>query len=171
MGSFAPDSWIAEPIRERSRPMRMRPDIRAARAGAWYLLIAAVCAIVVTACGSAAAPAGPAASGSPSAGAQPPKISLDIKVSHGPGTAVKHWTLRCQPAGGTDQDPARACRVLMHAKNPFAPLPEGIMCPMIVAGTKVATVSGTWYGKPVDVTMIQGGCWLSRWAEVGQIFN
>jgi hypothetical protein len=150
--------------------MRMRPDIRTARAGAWYLLIAAVCAIVVAACGSAAAPGGAAASGSPSASA-PPKISLDIKVSHGPGTTVQHWTLRCQPAGGTDPDPARACRVLMHAKNPFAPLQKGVMCPMILAGTKVATVSGTWYGKPVNVTMSQGGCWLSRWAEVGQIFN
>jgi hypothetical protein len=170
MGSFAPDSWIAEPIRERSRPMRMRLELRAARAGAWYLLIAAVCAIVVTACGSAAAPGG-SASGSPSASAQPAKISLDIKVSHGPGTAVKHWTLRCQPDGGTDPDPARACRVLLHAKNPFAPLQKGVMCPMIVVGTKEATVSGTWYGKPVNVTISQGGCWLSRWAEVGQIFN
>ncbi len=150
--------------------MRMRPEIGAARAGAWYLLIAAVCAVVVTACGSAAAPSGSAASGSPSASA-PPKISLDIKVSHGPGTTVRHWTLRCQPAGGSAPDPARACRVLMHAKNPFAPLPKGVMCPMIVAGTKVATVSGSWYGRPVDVTMSQGGCWLSRWAEVGQIFN
>ena len=150
--------------------MRMRQDIRAARAGAWYLLIAAVCAIVIAACGSAAAPGGSAASGSPSASA-PPKISLDIKVSHGPGTSVKHWTLRCQPAGGTDPDPARACRVLMHATNPFAPLQKGVMCPMILAGTMVATVSGTWYGKPVNVTMSQGGCWLSRWAEFGQIFN
>ncbi len=149
--------------------MRMRPDIRAARAGAWYLLIAAVCAIVVAACGSAAAPSGSSASASPSG--TPPKISLDIKVSHGPGTTVRHWTLRCQPAGGTDPDPARACQVLMRARNPFAPLPKGVMCPMIVAGTKVATVVGSWYGKPVNVTMSQGGCWLSRWAEVGQIFN
>jgi Subtilisin inhibitor-like len=150
--------------------MGMRPDIRVARAGAWYLLIAAMCAIVVTACGAAAAPSGSPASGSPSA-SSPPKISLDIKVSHGPGTAVKHWTLRCQPAGGTAPDPARACRVLMHAKNPFAPLHPGMMCPMIAVGSKVATISGTWYGQPVNVTMSQGGCWLSRWAEIGQIFN
>ena len=149
--------------------MHMRPDIRAARAGAWNLLIAAVCAIVVAACGSAAAPGG-SRRPSPSAGT-PPKMSLDIKVSHGPGTTVRHWTLRCQPAGGTHPDPARACRVLMNAKNPFAPVQKGVMCPMILAGTKVATVVGTWYGQPVNVTMSQGGCWLARWAEVGQIFN
>jgi hypothetical protein len=144
--------------------------MRGARAGAWYLLIVAVCAIVVAACGSTAAPtSGPAPSSG--TGAQAARISLDIKVSHGPGTAVKHWTLRCAPAGGTDPDPARACRVLMRVKNPFAPLRKGIMCPMIVTGVKVATVQGTWYGKRVNVTMSQGGCWLSRWAEVGQIFN
>ncbi|MGD0376247.1 MAG: SSI family serine proteinase inhibitor [Streptosporangiaceae bacterium] len=157
--------------------------MRGAPAGAWYLLIAAVCAIVVTACGSAAAPGGaPAAgggaapassnaSGSPGNGTQAAGIFLDISVSHGAGTPVTHWTLRCQPTGGTHPDAASACRVLMRAKEPFAPLPRGIMCPMIVAGTKVATVRGTWYGKPVDVTMNQGGCWLSRWDEVGQIFN
>lgn len=156
----------------------MRRDKRGARAGAWYLLIAAVSAIVVTACGSAAAPgSGSAASSSPHAtpspgtGAQAARVSLSVDVSHGPGTPVVHWTLHCQPAGGTHPDPASACRVLTHAKDPFAPIPKGIMCPMIVAGTKVATVRGTWYGKPVNVTMSQGGCWLSRWAEVGQIFN
>jgi Subtilisin inhibitor-like len=161
--------------------MDMRRSKHGARAGAWYLLIAAVCAIVVTACGSAAAPgsgaaassssSSPHATGGPGSSPEIPKISLSIDVSHGPGTAIVHWTLQCQPAGGTHPDPARACRVLMSAKNPFAPIPRGIMCPMIVAGTKVATVRGTWYGQPVNVTMSQGGCWLSRWAKVGQIFN
>jgi hypothetical protein len=156
----------------------MRHEKRGARAGAWYLLIAAVSAIVVTACGSAAAPGGgsatsssPHATSSTGAGTQAARISLSVDVSHGPGTPVVHWTLRCLPAGGTHPDPAGACRVLTHAKDPFAPIPRGIMCPMIVAGTKVAAVRGTWYGRPVNVTMSQGGCWLSRWAEVGQIFN
>jgi hypothetical protein len=155
----------------------MRREKRGARAGAWYLLIAAVCAIVVTACGSAAAPSSGSATSSPNGtpspgtGTQAAKISLSVDVSHGPGTPVVHWTLQCQPAGGTHPDPASACRVLTHAKDPFAPIPRGIMCPMIVAGTKVATVRGSWYGKPINVTISQGGCWLSRWAEVGQIFN
>jgi hypothetical protein len=155
--------------------MGMRKQQHGARAGAWYVLIAAVSAIVVTACGSTTAPAGGAATGSlpASGGTATPaaKIALNVSVSHGPGTPVTHWTLRCDPVGGTHPDPARACRVLMHAKDPFGPLPRGIMCPMIVAGTKVATVRGTWYGKPIHVTMIPGGCWLPRWGEVGQIFN
>jgi hypothetical protein len=51
MGRITLGRLDAEPIRERSRPMGMRPDIRVARAGAWYLLIAAMCAIVAVALG------------------------------------------------------------------------------------------------------------------------
>jgi Subtilisin inhibitor-like len=161
----------------------MRSHTGKARPGAWYLLTAAICTIMVTACGSTVAPSGAASGSSPSsggsgstgsspgAGAQPAKISLDIQVSHGRGTAIRHWTLRCQPAGGTHPDPAAACRVLLHAKNPFGPLRKGIMCPMIVAGSEVAKIRGTWHGKPVNITMNQGGCWLARWNEIGQIFN
>jgi hypothetical protein len=153
--------------------------MRQARAGAWSLVTAATCAIVVSACGSAVAPGSTGAAGgsgtSPSAsgssGSTQPRTSLDIQVSHGRGTAITHWTLRCQPAGGTEPDPSRACRVLAGVKNPFGPLPRGIMCPMIEAGTKVAKVTGTYNGKPVHVTINDGGCWLSRWARFGQIFN
>jgi hypothetical protein len=148
--------------------------MRKARAGAGYLLTAATCAIMVTACGSTAAPGssgtGSSASG-PGSSTQAAKTSLDIQVSHGRDTAITHRTLRCQPAGGTEPDPARACRVLAGVKNPFGPLPKGIMCPMIVAGTKQAKVTGTWDGKPVNVTINDGGCWLSRWAKFGEIFN
>jgi Subtilisin inhibitor-like len=148
--------------------------MRKARAGAGYLLTAVTCAIVVTACGSMAAPGSPGTGSSasgPASSTQAAKASLDIQVSHGRGTAITHRTLRCQPAGGTEPDPARACRVLAGVKNPFGPLPKGIMCPMIIAGTKMAKVTGTWDGKPVNVTINDGGCWLSRWAKFGQIFN
>jgi len=165
--------------------MSMRSQLRKARAGAGYLLTAATCLIMVAACGSTAAPGstgsagGSGASSGSGAGSgsgsgsstQAAKTSLDIQVSHGRGTAITHWTLRCQPAGGTEPNPAQACRVLAGVKNPFGPLPKGIMCPMIVAGTKQAKVTGTFDGKPVNVTINDGGCWLSRWARYGQIFN
>jgi Subtilisin inhibitor-like len=150
--------------------MRMKPDMPRARAGARYLISAAACAAVITACGSAAAPAGshPAAASHPAA--KPARISLDISVS-GIGAKAEHWTLTCDPAGGTHPDPAAACRVLLKAKDPFGPLPRGVMCPMMLAGAKTAVVSGTWFGKRVSITLRQGGCDLERWAEVGQIFN
>jgi hypothetical protein len=138
-----------------------------ARSGARYFLIAAICAAAATACGSSTAPGGSAAPASPAA----PKVSLDIKVSGAPGTAAKHWTLRCDPAGGTDPDPAKACAILLKARAPFAPVPKGVACPMILAGSKTAIVKGTYFGQHVDTTFVQGGCDLARWAKIGQIFN
>jgi hypothetical protein len=147
----------------------MKRDMLRARTGSRYLLIAAVCAAAATACGSAAAPT---AAGDPGTTAIPaaPKVSLDIKVS-GTNTTTKHWTLRCDPAGGTHPDPAAACDVLLKAKNPFAPVPRGVMCPMIMVGTKVAKVQGTYFGQHIDTTFTEGGCQLPRWAKIGQIFN
>ncbi len=83
----------------------------------------------------------------------------------------KTWTLRCDPPGGTHPDPAAACRILLAARNPFGPLPKGIMCPMIVAGSKRATITGTYFGTKVRATLYDGGCYLGRWAKIGQIFN
>ena len=150
--------------------MSMSRELPRARAGSRYLLTAVVCAAAATACGSASS--GTAASGSaPSGTASPAKVSLDISVSGAPGTAPKRWTLRCDPAGGTHPDPAAACAALLRAKAPFAPVSKGMMCPMIIAGTKTAIVSGTYFGQRVDTTFTQGGCQLARWEKVGQIFN
>ena len=150
------------------RPMAMKPDTLRVRTGARHLLtplIAAACASAVTACGST-----PAASGTgASAGAA--KVSLAITVSTAPGAPKKHWTLRCDPAGGSHPDPAAACAVLLKAKAPFAAPPKGIMCPMIRVGTKTAIVEGTYFGRHVDTTFEPGGCGLARWQEIGAIFS
>ena len=139
----------------------MTPHLLRARPGACYLLIAALGA-AAAACGTTAAPA--------SSPAPPAKVSLDIRVTGGSGGA-EHWTLRCDPVGGTHPNPAAACGVLVRAKDPFAPVQRGIMCPMIIAGTRVARVSGIYFGQHVNTTFTQGGCNLPRWAKIGQIFN
>ncbi len=131
-----------------------------------YLMIAAFCVAAATACGSAPAPSGASAPGGAA-----PKVSLDIKVSGAPGTPAKQWTLRCDPVGGTHPDPAAACATLLRTKNPFAPIPKGVVCPMILVGTKTAIVKGTYFGQHVDMTITEGGCDLARWAKIGQIFN
>jgi len=143
----------------------MKRDLLRVRNGARYLLIAAVCAAAATACGSKPEPSSGAAS------APAPKVSLDITVSTTPSAPTKHWTLKCDPAGGTHPDPAAACAVLLKAKDPFAAPPKGMMCPMIRVGTKTAIVKGTYFGKYVDVRFTPGGCDLAKWNEVGQIFN
>jgi hypothetical protein len=150
--------------------MGLKPAMLRVRTGARCLLIAAVCAAAATACGSQPAPSGATAPGS-STPAPAPKVSLDITVSTKPGVPAKHWTLRCGPAGGTHPDPAAACAVLAKAKNPFAPVPKGIMCPMIRVGTKTAIIKGTYYGKHIDTTLTAGGCQLAQWEKIGQIFN
>jgi len=146
--------------------MGMKRDLLRVRNGARYLLIAAICAAAATACGSKPEPS----SGAASAPA-PPKVSLDITVSTTPSAPSKHWTLKCDPAGGTHPDPAAACAVLLKAKDLFKPLPKGIMCPMIRVGTKTAVIEGTYFGKHVDTRLTPGGCELAKWNEVGQIFN
>jgi Subtilisin inhibitor-like len=136
-----------------------------ARSGARYFLIAAFCAAAATACGSAAAPSGAATSSAT------PKVSLDIKVTGKPGAPATHWTLQCDPAGGTHPDPAAACATLLKTNNPFAPAQKGVDCPMIMVGSKTATVKGTYFGKHVDRTFVDGGCDLPSWAKLGQVFN
>ena len=136
-----------------------------ARGSARYFLIAAFCVAAATACGSAAAPSGAAAGGAA------PKVSLDIKVSGKPGAPATHWTLQCDPAGGTHPDPAAACATLLKAKDPFAPAQKGVDCPMIIVGSKTAIVKGTYFGKHIDRTFVEGGCDLPSWAKLGQIFN
>ncbi|HTW05245.1 MAG TPA: SSI family serine proteinase inhibitor [Streptosporangiaceae bacterium] len=135
-----------------------------ARSSARYFLIAAFCAAAATACGSAAAPI-------PSPSSAAPKVSLSIKVTGKPGAPATHWTLRCDPAGGTHPDPAAACATLLKAKNPFGPAQKGVDCPMIMVGSKAAIVKGTYFGKHVDRTFVDGGCDLPSWAKIGQIFN
>jgi hypothetical protein len=156
------------------RQIAMRLPLLQVPAGARYILIAAVCAATATACGTLQASRPGSAAGAasqPAAGTRPAAVSLVIKVTGPPGALPRRWTLRCDPVGGTHPRAAQACRVLLHAKNPFAPLPRGTMCPMIATGAPTATVKGTWFGRPVDAVFIQNGCGLPRWAKIGQVFS
>jgi hypothetical protein len=152
------------------RQITMRLSLRRARTGAPYVVSAALCALAVAACGSGA---GPAQAGPSSASASPAaKVSLVIEVTPQPGAKAERWTLQCEPTGGTQPHAATACHQLLAAKRPFAPIPHGIMCPMIATGQQTATVKGTWFGTPVDTTFSRlSGCAAVRWAELGQVFS
>ena len=133
-----------------------RPPIAAGLAAAALLALAA--------CGSG--------SGAGSGTAAPPaKVSLSVVVTPSPGAKPEHWTLHCEPTGGSHPDAAAACRQLLKAKNPFGPIPRGIMCPMIAAGPGQASVTGTYFGKHVTGTFTQaGGCSAMKWAQLGEVF-
>ncbi len=139
---------------------------------AGFLLPALLSLAGVAACGSAA-PAGSAAAPS-SSNRQAAKVSLSVVVKTGPGAKPQRWTLTCDPVGGTHPHAQAACHQLLTAKNPFAPIPRGIMCPMIPAGpqTGTAQVSGTYFGKQVAGTFSQHSpCAATRWAELGVLFG
>ncbi len=138
------------------------------------LLLAALCLLLTAACGSSAAP-GTSASSSPgathSAQASAAKVSLSVTFTGQPGTPAKHWTLRCDPAGGTHPDPAAACGELLKIKDLFASPPMHVNCPMILATGHEVIINGTWFGKKVHRTFTEGGCDLTHWTELNQIFH
>jgi hypothetical protein len=131
---------------------------------------AAACLLLVTACGSAAAPrAAQAGARTLSAAA---RVSLVVTIyppDDGPPT---HATLRCEPAGGTAPHPAAACARLLADPSLLEPPTPGrvIICPMILASSARVVVDGTYLGRQVNETIRDGGCDLRRWAELRQIF-
>jgi hypothetical protein len=143
--------------------MGMKFSLRPARSGARYLLPAILCVVTAAACGSATSTSSPA---KPAA-----KVSLTVVVTPRPGATPKRWTLRCDPTGGTHPDAQAACRDLLRAKNPFAPIPHGFMCPMIVAGPQKATISGIFFGQHVASNFSKIGCAGARWAKLGEVFG
>jgi hypothetical protein len=146
----------------------------------------AACALLAAACGSTVAPttgaptagaqatggAGPnsAASGSAST-ASAAKVSLDVTFAASASSPATHYTLRCEPAGGTTPDPAAACSRLLAGASLFGSRPRHVMCPMIMASAGRARVTGTYLGKTVRETIVDGGCDLARWAELKAVFS
>jgi Subtilisin inhibitor-like len=140
----------------------------------------AACGILAAACGSTAAPSSPghtassptSSAGTPSAGtASAAKVSLDVVLSAGPNGTAKRWTLTCEPAGGTYPDPAAACGKLLQLKTILNPAPVRVMCPMIMADARSYLVYGTFLGQKVHESIVDGGCQISRWHQLNQIFN
>ena len=131
----------------------------------------AACGLAAAACGSAAAPASGSPGGSSSAATtSAAKVSLTITES-GSGATGKHWTLHCEPAGGTFPDASAACGKLLRFKTIFSPSPHHVMCPMIMADARTYIVYGTFLGQKVHQSIVDGGCDLTRWHELNQVFN
>ena len=88
-----------------------------------------------------------------------------------PSSPAAHYTLRCEPAGGTAPDPAVACARLLTGSSIFASRPAHVLCPMILQSAARATVTGTYLGKMVHVTIVNGGCDLARWSKLKAVFG
>jgi hypothetical protein len=96
---------------------------------------------------------------------------LALEVSQGEGSAPLTWTLVCAGvAEGTHPDPEGACAHLQGLDDPFAPLPEDVVCTEQYGGPQTAHVTGRWAGEPVDVQLSRvDGCRITQWDGLGPL--
>jgi hypothetical protein len=134
---------------------------------------AAIGALIVAGCGSTAAPSANAGGHHNKATeTSAAKVDLHFTITNGTTGPVKHWTLRCNPPGGTHPDPAAACQTLLSVKNPFADQSSvKMMCPMVLASSRRAIITGTYYGHKVDEQLVDGGCDMIHWGKLKKLFN
>ena len=135
------------------------------------LLAVAAAGLVIAGCGTAA---GPGPGGVGSGGVSNPaaaKVSLRFAVRSTPRAAPTRWLVRCDPPGGTVGHPAAACARLLKLGKPFAPPPQNQVCPQVMASSGVITVTGTWFGKRVHRTVVDGTCDLGLYATLHAILR
>jgi hypothetical protein len=114
---------------------------------------------------AALATAGACAAGTPA----PTRLLIAVHPE-GPTGPTRHYTLTCNPSGGTVPRPARACRVLAGLAHPFAPTPPGTTCTEISLGPQTATVAGRLRGRRVFAHLsVSGGCQIERWRRVAAV--
>jgi hypothetical protein len=131
---------------------------RPSRARSLFLVLAAL--VAITGCGKGSD------AGSSSG------TSLKISVVSDEGAKPDVMTLKCDPAGGSQPQPAQACAVLAKAgARVFKPVPKSQVCSMLYGGPQTATVTGTYEGKAVDATFKRtNGCEVDRWEKLGATF-
>ena len=134
------------------------PRLRAIAASS---LIAITGSVAIAACGTTPAPG--------TSGAAKPKVSLHVTELSTKGKATKHWTLSCDPSGGTHPHADAACKTLMGLKNPFKKPAAGTNCPMIIANAPRIVLNGTWFGHHVSKTIADGGCDIGTWTKLSKI--
>ena len=150
-----------------ARPMAVINLITRARFARTAVVGVIAVAGVLAGCGTAA----PGAGSSAGSHANPAKASLTIKVTDKANGKVTHWTLRCDPPGGTSPDPAAACKALFGTKDTFAPRRHLVMCPMIMVSAKQIIVDGIWFGKKVHRVIVDGGCDLAIFNSLAKTFK
>ena len=115
----------------------------------------------------------PAPSGTdrPATGVARGEDDLRIEVDPGDGAPAQEWTLTCgASAGGSHPRAADACAHLAGMDDPFAPLPDDLMCTEQYGGPETAHITGRWRGAPVDMELSRvDGCRISQWSSFGPV--
>jgi hypothetical protein len=129
-----------------------------------YALLAAViaAAIAVTGCSAAGS----------SHGGNQAKVSLKFELKGSTSGSGAPATLTCKPVGGTQHAAASACSALLKLKkNPFAPIPAGSNCPMLLRSNRKILVTGTWFGVTVHRLVVDGGCDTALFDSLDKIIH
>lgn len=88
---------------------------------------------------------------------------LNITVDDGTGKTT-HWTLTCDPPGGTHPDPEAACAAIDGHRSALKPVPAGRACAQVYGGPERATVIGSWRGERITATLSRtDACQTARW--------
>jgi hypothetical protein len=107
-------------------------------------------------------------------GAEPVSTTrLTITVQPALGQPAETWTLTCDPPGGDHPHAEAACRSLENAgRDPFAPVPRGMMCAQQYGGPQTATIQGTWSGESVSAAYKRtDGCEIARWDAISDVLG
>ena len=105
------------------------------------------------------------AGGEDSLATAPPANPLTVRYDPGEGGPVQTWLLDCAGGGDSDHpDAEAACAALDALDDPFAPLPEHMVCTEQYGGPQEALVTGTWRGDEVDLQVSRrNGCEIAQW--------
>ncbi len=99
-----------------------------------------------------------------------PTTELVIEFTRDRGAPPQRLMLTCDPAGGDHPDAEQACADLAAAQDPFAPLPDDIVCTQIYGGPQTATITGTYRGERVRLELSRtDGCRIAQWDGLGAV--
>ncbi len=102
----------------------------------------------------------------------PAKVDVTVSILNRKGGAgPSHWTLRCQPVGGTAPDPAAACKALFSVRKKLNSLKKPMMCPMIMVSAEQIVLKGKLFGQPVNRVITDGGCDVGIFDSLKQTFH
>jgi hypothetical protein len=108
---------------------------------------------------------GPGTDSGAGGGTSQAENDLTIEVDPGDGSEPESWTLTCVgSADGNHPDAEAACAHLEGLEEPFAPLPEDVICTEQFDGPQTAHITGVWGGEPVDLELSRtDGCRIAQW--------
>jgi Subtilisin inhibitor-like len=132
----------------------------------------ALLALLLAACASPSGGDGADGSGDPAGGGiSQADDDLLVQVDLGDGTPAADWTLSCVGgASGSHPQAEAACAHLAGLEEPFAPLPDDVVCTEQFGGPQTARVTGRWDGEPVDLELSRAdGCRIAQWDSLGPL--